>query len=266
VSLPGTFFGAVARCLSEVDVAAKLDQAQRLDEAVDAGHLVPDPAEPFVAVPAGRPARPALVDPRSVPWRQPTTPAGRAALLHAVAHIEYSAVNLALDHAHRFRGLPADYYRGWTRVAREEARHFELVRDRLRALGSDYGAFPAHDELWRMAERTSGDVLDRMALVARYHEARGLDASPRLRDKLGGVGDHASAAALEVIVREEVSHVALGDRWFRHACAARSLEPAATFLALLARYDVPPPRPPFNREARLAAGFSEAELTAFARM
>lgn len=265
MSLPATFFAAVGRCLGETEVAAKLDLVRRLDAAVEAGRLAPDPTEPFTPVPAGRSARPALVDPRSVPWRQPTSPAGRAALLHAVAHIEYSAVNLALDHVHRFRGLPAEYYRAWTRVAREEVHHFELVRARLVSLGTDYGALPAHDELWRMAERTSGDVLDRMALVARYHEARGLDASPRLRDKLRGVGDHASAAALEVIVRDEVSHVALGDRWFRHACAARGLAPEVTFLELLRRYDVPPPRPPFNREARRAAGFTEAELESFGR-
>lgn len=208
----------------------------------------------------GRPERPVLVSPRDVPRRRPSSAAGHQALLHAVAHIEFNAINLALDCVYRFTGLPAEFYAGWLQVAEEEAGHFDLVRARLLSLGLDYGDLPAHDGLWEMACKTAHDPLARMALVPRVLEARGLDAAPPMVAKLRALGDQASVAVLEIILRDEVGHVALGDRWFRHFCRERGLPPEATYLHLLQALDAPWPVPPLNLEARRRAGFGEEEL------
>lgn len=208
----------------------------------------------------GRPPRPQLVDGRQVPRRGIGSREGHAALLHAIAHIEFNAINLALDCVLRFRSMPAEFHDDWLRVAAEEAYHFGLVRDRLLALGFDYGDFPAHNGLWVMACRTAHDLLARMALVPRVLEARGLDATPPIRAKLQAIGDEDSAAVLDIILRDEIGHVAIGDRWFRALCAARGREPEQTYLALIDHFDAPRPHPPLHREARLAAGFSEQEL------
>ncbi|MEY2633985.1 MAG: hypothetical protein RIR00_2639 [Pseudomonadota bacterium] len=229
-----------------------------------AGRL--DPAE--LALPRqvplepGKPSRPELVPPQHLSVRGVGSPLGRAAMLHAIAHIEFNAINLALDAVYRFAGLPEAYYAGWLEVAKEEAEHFALVRNHLLGLGYDYGDFPAHGGLWDMAVRTAADPLWRMALVPRLFEARGLDATPPIINKFRSVGDTAAVAILEVILREEVGHVALGDRWFRHLCAERGLPPEATYQQLLEEFQAPRPRRPFNVEARRAAGFSEAELAA----
>jgi uncharacterized ferritin-like protein (DUF455 family) len=213
----------------------------------------------------GRPPRPELVPPQSVPFRRPTTREGHGALLHAIAHIEFNAINLALDCVMRFRAFPADFHGAWLAVAGEEALHFRLVRGRLRALGYDYGDFPAHNGLWEMACRTAHDPLARMALVPRVLEARGLDATPPIMDKLRGIGDHESVAVLEIVLRDEVAHVALGDRWFRALCAERGLEPERTYTELIESFNAPRPQPPFNESARLAAGFSRGELARLGR-
>jgi len=218
----------------------------------------PDLREP-VATP-GRPPRPILVDGRRVPKRGIGSREGHAALLHAIAHIEFNAINLALDCVHRFRSMPAEFHDDWLRVAAEEAHHFGLVRTRLQVLGFDYGDFPAHDGLWMMACRTAHDLLARMALVPRVLEARGLDATPPIMARLKSIGDEESVAVLDVILRDEIGHVAIGDRWFRRLCAERGLEPEATYLALIDGFGAPRPHPPLHREARLAAGFSVAEL------
>ncbi len=207
----------------------------------------------------GRPPRPLLVHPHEVPRRALGSLPGRAALLHAVAHIEFNAINLALDAGWRFGQMPPAYYEDWLSVARDESHHFAMVSDRLRGLGFDYGDFTAHDGLWEAAEKTAHDVLLRMALVPRVLEARGLDVTPGMIHRLRQVGDLESVAVLEVILREEVRHVAIGSRWFRHLCAQRGLEPAATFVALLAEHGIRL-RPPLNLEARRAAGFVDAEL------
>ena len=207
----------------------------------------------------GRPARPRLVDPRSVPARPVGSPEGRAALLHAIAHIEFNAINLALDAAWRF-DMPEEFMRDWLSVAVDEAKHFRLLRDEMRDRGHDYGDFDAHDGLWQLAWRTRDDVLARMALVPRVMEARGLDATPPLQRKLRGAGDARAVAILQVILDEEVRHVAIGNRWYHEICNARGLDPQASFIELYERHAVPPTRGPLNREARLAAGFTEAEL------
>jgi uncharacterized ferritin-like protein (DUF455 family) len=227
-----------------------------------AGRLSPsedDPAPIRIPVP-GRPERPLLVAPAAVPRRSLGSPEGHAALLHAVAHIEFNAINLALDCVFRFRGLEPDFYADWLRVAREEAYHFGLVQSRLHALGKRYGDFPAHDGLWQMACKTEHDPLARMALVPRVLEARGLDATPPIIEKLRGVGDRASIEMLDIILRDEIGHVAIGDRWFRHFCAGQGLEPEQTYRDLMLEFDAPWPRRPLNEQARLSAGFSVTEL------
>ncbi len=207
----------------------------------------------------GRPQRPELIHPRDVPRRSLGSIAGRCALIHAVAHIEFNAMNLALDAVCRFDGLPPAFYADWISVAQDEARHFAMLRERLLTLGSEYGEFAAHNGLWEAAEKTAHDVLVRMALVPRVLEARGLDVSPGIIERLRSIGDSETQAILEVILAEEVRHVALGTQWFRHFCAERGVEPTATFQALLRDYNMRL-NPPFNREARLEAGFELSEF------
>jgi uncharacterized ferritin-like protein (DUF455 family) len=195
-----------------------------------------------------------------VPRRSPFTLPGRAALLHAVAHIEFNAINLALDAVWRFPGLPAAYYDDWLRVAAEEAHHFELLQAHLATLGHGYGDFDAHDGLWTMAARTAGDPLARMALVPRTLEARGLDATPPMQAKLARAGDARAVEILELILREEVGHVAVGNHWYAWLCAQRGVEPVAHATALARLHGAPRLKGPFNLEARRRAGFSAHEL------
>ena len=239
--------------LCETDPQAKCAHVAALRSSGMAA--VADDARPV----PGRPAKPALIHPRDVPSRGLGSVAGRIALLHAVAHIEFNAVNLALDAGWRFAGMPDAFYADWLGVAQDEARHFAMLRARLQALGAEYGDLPAHNGLWEAAESTAHDVLLRMALVPCVLEARGLDVTPGIMRRLREVGDLDSVAVLEVILREEVGHVAIGTRWFRYLCAQRGLEPVATFGALLHEHRVTL-RAPLNLEARRAAGFDEAEL------
>lgn len=254
---------AARAVLVEKDVEAKLTRATELREAWRSGILAVEAPEsdrgPILNSP-GLPDRPLLASPKTMPRRELNGSTNHAALIHALAHIEFNAINLALDAVQRFAGLPADFYDDWLKVAAEEARHFRLLRDHLRGLGRDYGDFPAHAGLWEMAEKTAHDPLARMALVPRLLEARGLDVTPDIQRKLRGFGDRAGADILDIILRDEIGHVAAGDRWFRHLCAERGLEPEATFLRLLETPGVPRPRRPFNEAARLSAGFTAREL------
>jgi uncharacterized ferritin-like protein (DUF455 family) len=212
----------------------------------------------------GRPPRPELRRHTEVARRSPATPEGRAVLIHAIAHIEFNAINLALDAVWRFDGMPRQYYHDWLQVAAEEAKHFRLLRNHLREhLGHDYGDFPAHQGLWTMCEKTAGDIVARMALVPRTLEARGLDATPQIQHKLRNAGTPDALAAvdiLDVILREEVGHVAIGNHWYRWLCGKNGLEPEPHYLELTSRYEAPRLKPPFNERARRAAGFTEAEL------
>jgi uncharacterized ferritin-like protein (DUF455 family) len=252
------------RCLELlclVDPAAKAAQTRALfgalaTLALDAGAEIAEPP----GLP-GRPGLPRLVPHKALARRSPFTRDGRAALLHALAHIEFNAINLALDAAWRFAGMPADYYRDWLGVAAEEALHFTLLREHLRAsLGHDYGDFDAHDGLWTMVERTRHDLVARMALVPRALEARGLDATPPMQARLAKAGDARAVEILEVILRDEVGHVAIGNRWYRWLCEREGLDPIAHEAALSRRYQAPQPRPPFNLDARRRAGFTTDEL------
>jgi uncharacterized ferritin-like protein (DUF455 family) len=210
----------------------------------------------------GRPARPALVAHTTLARRSPFTPAGRAALLHAVAHIEFNAINLALDAVWRFPGMPEAYYRDWLRVASEEALHFGLLSAHLAVLGHAYGDFDAHDGLWTMVEKTAHDITARMALVPRTLEARGLDATPPMQARLRQAGDLRAVEILDVILRDEVGHVAIGNHWFRWLCKRDGHEPLGHYAVLSQRHGAPRLRAPFNLEARRAAGFTAAELAA----
>ncbi len=208
----------------------------------------------------GRPAKPELVAPRLVGRRAMHTVEGRAALIHALSHIEFNAINLALDAVWRFDAMPREFYADWLQVAAEEALHFTLLDDHLRTLGYTYGDFSAHSSLWEMAEKTAGDVLARMALVPRTLEARGLDATPAVRAKLAQAGDEAAAQILDIILRDEVGHVAIGNRWYRWLCERDGRDPVATYAELSVRHKAPVPRGPFNVDARRAAGFSDEEI------
>lgn len=212
----------------------------------------------------GRPERPRLVPPGEVPHRSLASVEGRAALIHALAHIELNAIDLAADACWRFAGLPDDYYRDWSTVMTEEAAHFHLLCDHLATLGHRYGDFDAHHALWEMADRTAGDVLARIALVPRTLEARGLDASPAVRHKLMSAGDRAGAAIIDVILRDEIGHVQVGNRWYAWLCDRDGLDPVATYAALAAAYRAPRLRGPFNLSARRAAGFTSDEIDALA--
>ena len=211
----------------------------------------------------GCPAHPELRGHLDVPKRSPFTAEGLAALLHAVTHIEFNAINLALDALWRFDGMPDAYYLDWLQVACEEAQHFSLLRTQLQSMGYDYGDFPAHTGLWDMTEKTSGDVLARMALVPRTLEARGLDATPPMQAKLRRVGTaqaQRSVEILDIILRDEIGHVAIGNHWYRYLCAQRGLEPVRTYAVLALQYGAPRLKGPLNLSARRDAGFTEAEL------
>lgn len=208
----------------------------------------------------GRPDRPRLVPVDQVPRRSPFTPEGRAALLHAVTHIEFNAINLALDAVWRFAGMPEAYYRDWLTVAAEEALHFTLLHEHLATLGHRYGDFDAHDGLWTMTERTRDDITARMALVPRTLEARGLDATPPMQAKLRKAGDLRAVDILDIILRDEIGHVAIGNRWYRWLCERDGLDPLDTWERLARLHEAPRVRPPLNLDARRAAGFDEEEL------
>jgi len=248
----------IRAALLESDLEAKL-------MAVGALPVVVVAAQDWVGLPTpelpGRPAHLRLVAPRDVPRRRNLgSPAGRFALLHALAHIEFNAINLALDAACAFPGLPDAYYADWLQVAKEEAAHFAALRALLREMGGDYGDLPAHDGLWEMALETADDPVKRMALVPRVLEARGLDATPGIRARLQALGDRQADAVLAVIEREEIGHVAVGSYWFRWLCNERALDPEQHFFALLDRHYRGRPGGDFAVAARLAAGFSEWEL------
>jgi len=208
----------------------------------------------------GQPAKPGMVLPRLVKRRSMATPEGRAILIHALVHIEFNAINLALDAIWRFPGMPREYYADWMQVADEEALHFSLLANHLLGLDYTYGDFPAHNSLWEMADRTRHDLLARLAMVPRTMEARGLDVVPALRDKLAQAGDKDAAAIMNLILRDEIGHVSIGNRWYGWLCEQRGLEPVDTYLKLAVDYVAPALRGPFNLSARRAAGFSEPEL------
>ena len=257
-----SLFDAARACLDAASPEAKLERTFEAASAFAHGELaIPDdaPAPEPIRMP-GRPVKPKLVHPRELPRRGFGSDEGRAAFIHAVAHIEFNAIDLAWDAVYRFRGMPGAYYADWVSVANDEARHFAMLRKRLNDFGRDYGDFDAHNGLWEMAEKTAHDGLARMALVPRVLEARGLDVTPGMIVKLRALGDEATAALLDIILREEVAHVAAGSRWYRWHCERAGVDPRTRFRELLREHAGGVLHGPFNTEARLAAGFDADEL------
>lgn len=266
-SAPGAQYELRALALywaGQTDAAVKAAGVIELAKSWQAGQLSLDTQAGLQAQTAipGRPALPELISPKFVKHRSMRTSEGRAALIHALTHIEFNAINLALDAIWRFAGMPSAYYVDWLQVAGEEALHFSLLAGHLETLGHRYGDFAGHNSMWEMADKTSGDILARMALVPRTLEARGLDATPRTRAKLAQVGDEAAAAILDIILRDEIGHVAIGNHWYKVLCDERGLDPLTTYADLALHYKAPVLRGPFNLDARRAAGFSEPELDA----
>jgi uncharacterized ferritin-like protein (DUF455 family) len=259
--MPSTLEHCARSALACALVDPKLDAIGTIAYGLAAGEITIEPDFPVeVAAVPGRPERPPLVHPRELTRRSAAAGEGHTALIHAMAHIEFNAINLALDAVCRFPRLPIEYYRDWFSVAVEEALHFRMLRDHLRSFDRDYGDFPAHDGLWQMAVKTAHDPLARMALVPRVLEARGLDASPGIIRRLRENGDRHGAEIVEVILADEVGHVAIGTRWFNHLCNERALDPETTFVRLLHEFDAPRPVLPLNDNARKQANFTPREL------
>jgi len=251
---------AALQCLLLTDPLTKVEQTQKLYQRWLDGELTLSHDELPVPDVAGHPDKPELVAPRDLPRRRNSAETGVATLIHAITHIEFNAINLAWDAVARFPNLPRQFYDDWARVAFEESQHFVLLRDHLLSLGYDYGDFPAHSGMWDMAKKTHHDPLTRMALVPRVLEARGLDVTPKMMDKLRGGGNLRAVEILEIILEEEIGHVKVGTRWFNYLCEQRQVDPLATFKDLLDNYFDGELRGPFNTEARKLADFTDAEM------
>jgi uncharacterized ferritin-like protein (DUF455 family) len=260
-------FSASWRALTERNPYTKCEQVVALSRAWQNGSLSFDPEIelPDISV-AGHPDRPKLVEPRDLPHRGLGSTEGRAALIHAVTHIEFNAINLALDAVCRFRQMPREYYTNWLSIASEESNHFNLLNNRLNKIDWSYGDFSAHNGLWDMAMRTAHDPLHRMALIPRVMEARGLDVTPGMIKRFRRLGDHETVEILELILREEIGHVKAGSRWFNYLCEQRGIDAEATYIALVQEYMGNGLHCPIHLQARLDAGFSESELHKLAQM
>jgi uncharacterized ferritin-like protein (DUF455 family) len=254
-------FARARDCLLLEGVEEKCRQTERLCLHWQRGALQTDPIDLPDVEEAGSPAETRQVRPAQLAKRGFHSLQGRAAMIHAITHIEFSAINLALDAVFRFRDLPKAFYDDWLQVAAEEVMHFRLLRGRLRELGFEYGDFPVHLGLWEQARRTALDPLARMAIVPRMLEARGLDVTPGIMQRFQQAGDHKTADALVIILRDEEGHVEAGSRWFHYLCQQRGLPAEETYFQLLAEYRDHAIRCPLHKEARLRAGFSAAELS-----
>ena len=259
--MSSNLFERVWQCLQAKQAPEKCKLTHALYRDWQAGNLVVEDAAPPLPIgAAGRPDKPVLVAPRQVPRRNIKTEQGRVILAHALAHIEFNAINLALDAVYRFRDMPEGFYAGWLQVADEEASHFSLLESYLNKRNCNYGDYHAHNGLWEMAQKTAHDVMIRMALVPRVLEARGLDVTPGLIKKLQQAGDDEFVSHLEIIHRDEVGHVAIGSEWFRYVCAQRGLDARFTFKQLIQDYMKGQLKGPFDEVVRIQAGFTEQEL------
>ncbi len=256
-----SLFDQIYDCLMLMQPAVKVGRVRDVYDQWLKGELILQTETPPVEVTIpGRPEKPELVDPREVPKRGFNSESARIRLVHAIAHIEFNAINLALDAVYRFRDMPQQYYSDWLRVADEEALHFTLLNDYLISKGAIYGDYTAHNGLWEMALKSDHDVLVRMALVPRVLEARGLDVTPGMINKLQAAGDTALVDILEVIYRDEIGHVKIGSHWFNELCKQRSVSPHTTFSELLDEYMEDAVFGSFDEAARTQAGFSSQEI------
>lgn len=254
------------QALMQTHTVKKREQVQRLVSCWKNAELNRDQAELVTIEVPGRPAKPDLINPKDLKQRKLGSELGRATLVHAILHIEFNAINLALDAIYRFREMPDQYYSDWLLVASEEAYHFSLLEKRLNDMGYVYGSMPAHNGLWEMVLKTDHDVMLRMALVPRVLEARGLDVTPGMIDKLNKVGDMETVEILKIILRDEIGHVAIGSHWFKYCCKLKNLEPEQTFRDLLIKYMGRGPNSPMHQAARLQAGFSQNEIDELVKM
>lgn len=261
VKQPVSVFDSSLECLLSSNIDTKIACVNQLLAASQQGlYLHQAGSSVEIIEQPGRPLKPELVAPRHLQRRKLATAEGHAALIHSLCHIEFNAINLALDAVYRFREMPDAYYHDWIKVAAEEAYHFGLLREHLKTLGYDYGDFPAHNGLWEAAVDTAHDTLVRMALVPRVLEARGLDVTPGIMAKLRSIGDNAAVAILEIIHRDEIGHVGIGSHWFKYLCQQRNLPVEATFAKLIETYMHGGVRKPIAHDTRRQAGFTDAEL------
>ena len=260
------FFKPLQEALHETNPERKVKAVFTLFHAYHKGELEFEAFTPPKTCEAGRPEKPELVPPRQLATRKLHTQEGLWGLWHALAHIEFNAINLALDACIRFQGMPKAFYEDWLLVAKEEAYHFSLLKAHLNAMGADYGDFPAHNGLWEMAKKTAHSVLARMGCVPRLLEARGLDVAPGIMQKLIQAKDNNGAKLLEIIMLDEEKHVTIGNRWYRYACEKEHVCPLETFQALVATFGPDMLKPPFELKARKRSGFQEDELAWFARL
>lgn len=259
-------------CFLTTDPDEKLALSLDVASAWDGGLLEWQDGDPLLQEPPlqlnqpGRLDKPVLVEVNKVKNRGFKSIQQRASLIHSLAHIELTAVNLAWDSVYRYRHLPKEYYDDWVQTAREETQHFYLLRQSLRDMGYDYGDFPAHNELWQMAVTTADDLMARMAIVHRVLEARALDVVPFSVEKFRGIGDRQTADSLVIIANDEIGHVNSGTRWFRYRCEQEQVDADKMFFTLMQKYLKSTPKGPFNREARMKAGFSLAEMQELERL
>lgn len=258
-------------CFLTADPDEKMQLSLEIASDWDAGLLQWNegdaPLEPILQLnQPGRLEKPELVEAGKVKNRGFKSVQQRAALIHALAHIEMTAVNLSWDSIYRYRQLPGEYYDDWVKTAREETQHFYLLRQSLRDMGYDYGDFPAHNELWQMAVTTADDLMARMAIVHRVLEARALDVVPFSVEKFRAIGDKSTADSLIIIANDEIGHVNAGSRWFRYRCEQEQVDADKMFFGLIKKYLRSTPKGPFNREARLKAGFSTYEMQELERL
>ncbi|MBR1375891.1 MAG: ferritin-like domain-containing protein [Cardiobacteriaceae bacterium] len=253
-------FSAIYQALMTKAPFDKIQQTYALFFGYKDGLFKREKTEVLSISDAGRPDKPEIVSPKDVPRRRIGTLEGLQAMLHAVCHIEFNAINLALDAAYRFQDMPEEFTRDWLQVAKEECYHFTLILQRLRELGANYGDFPAHAGLWEACHETEYDPMVRMALVPRVMEARGLDVTPKIQEKLRDIGEHRTAKLLDIIYREEHGHVAIGSHWFKYCCEQRNIDYREKFTELLTGYLKTKIKGPFNIEARLQAGFDDLEI------
>lgn len=254
------FYERVGDALYETDPTIKCQKVDALYADLIANNMAPFPADDLTEIlPSGRPEKPVLINPQDVPRRGLGTKEGVLALIHAICHIEFNAINLGLDAAYRFRNMPAKFYEDWILVAKDEAKHFTMLSDYLESCDSYYGAFEAHNGLWDSAERTAHEPLIRMALVPRVLEARGLDVTPGIINRLKQAKEDQVVELLYIILKEEEGHVLVGNHWYRYLCEKEGLPPKETFFNLLEEYGQTL-KPPFNIEARLRSGFTQEEI------
>jgi len=256
-------FSQAYYCLLLNSPKEKVRKTLELQNALQEQFLLIEPLDKVTTISlAGHPDKPLLVDPKDVPRRNISSLKGRLALVHAIAHIEFNAINLALDAVYRFQNMPSQYYFDWCRVAAEEAQHFTMLAEYLENHGIAYGDFTAHNGLWEMAVKTDQDVMVRMALVPRVLEARGLDVTPTMIKKLSPTGDTELIAILEKIFEDEIGHVKIGSYWYKKLCDERELDSEKTFLELIDQYMQGAKFGPFETAAREKAGFSKKEMDA----